>query len=133
MGGDPLKNHDPHEVWKKYKKAAVDMAAKDGHKADTEALEKQFDQGLGKALDKFLAESYRPPEKLDLAKLKTLRNGIAPIIKGYKDKALKAQPKIGRAAKLLADALDAVDKSLGFHLQTAEQVKKNAALEKKRP
>ena len=51
-----LNNADPHLVWKRMKKVALNHLAKGGHRADTNTLEKQFDQGLGKILDSWTAE-----------------------------------------------------------------------------
>src|SRR6202011_2578913 len=108
-------------VWKRMKKVALNHLAKGGHRADTNTLEKQFDQGLGKILDSWTAELNKFP-KQDAAKLQAIRETLAAAMARYREMVGKA--KLGGAAPLLLSALDALDKALTQQLQIVRDIQK---------
>jgi molecular chaperone GrpE (heat shock protein) len=119
-----INNADPHLVWKRMKKVALNHLAKGGHRADTTTLEKQFDQGLGKLLDGWTAELNKFP-KQDAAKLQAIRETLTAAMTRYREMVGKA--KLGGAAPLLLSALDALDKALTLQLQIVRDIQRQVS------
>ncbi len=105
---------DCRYTWKQNAKEALVAAIKDGRKAEIAALQKQFDDKLGKLLEKWTAEWVKDP-KWDEAKLTATRRDLDIVIRSYKDQVAKA--KIGHAAPLLTNALNELDKALSLRLK----------------
>jgi hypothetical protein len=120
---EKLRKADLRKTWSNTKTKVLALVKKDSfYKDAAKALEKQFDQGLGPALDKWTAELNKYP-KWSLAKLFSIRNDITEIMKKY----IKAIEKAGLNFKdelTLKGMLEALDEALAKNWKLLDEAGK---------